>query len=166
MKKPRRSVKSVAALDGFLILNTGALVKNTRYSKSRPLSNASVRKKQNQLKEHQGKTESFHRLITLLEPKAFPDIGSVTKDKIKPYIIRTEKRKAVNAEGKPLFLPRVTTLVPVQWEARHAEQKKLYEAVTHYVREGYNQAMLEKRSYIGFLMILMQRMMVSSTRAI
>lgn len=115
---------------------------------------------------HQGKTESFHRLITLLEPKAFPDIGSVTKDKIKPYIIRTEKRKAVNAEGKPLFLPRVTTLVPVQWEERHAEQKKLYEAVTHYVREGYNQAMLEKRSYIGFLMILMQRMMVSSTRAI
>ena len=116
---------------------------------------------------HQGKTESFHRLITLLEPKAFPDTASVTKDKIKPYIIRTEKRKAINAEGKPLFLPRMTTLVGVNWEAdRHAEQKRLYEAVTDYVREGYNQAMLEKRSYIGFLMILMQRMMVSSTRAI
>ena len=34
------------------------------------------------------------------------------------------------------------------------------------MREGYNQAMREKRSYIGFLMILMQRLVVSSTRAI
>ncbi|MGC8604535.1 MAG: DEAD/DEAH box helicase [Desulfomonilaceae bacterium] len=116
---------------------------------------------------HQGKTDSFHRLITLIEPKAFPDIGSVTKEKIRPYVIRTEKRKAINAEGKPLFRPRVTALVPVEWSMdRHYEQKRFYEAVTDYVREGYNQAMLEKRSYIGFLMILMQRMMVSSTRAI
>ena len=44
--------------------------------------------------------------------------------------------------------------------------KLLYEAVTEYVREGYNQAMREKRSYIGFLMILMQRLVVSSTSAI
>ena len=34
------------------------------------------------------------------------------------------------------------------------------------MRQGYNQAMLEKRSTIGFLMILMQRLVVSSTRAI
>jgi superfamily II DNA or RNA helicase len=116
---------------------------------------------------HQGKTDSFHRLITLLEPKAFPDIGSVTKEKIRLYVIRTEKRKAINADGKPLFKPRKTMLVPVEWSLdRHHEQKRLYDAVTDYVREGYNQAMLEKRSYIGFLMILMQRMMVSSTRAI
>jgi len=38
--------------------------------------------------------------------------------------------------------------------------------VTEYVREGYNQAIVEKRSYIGFLMILMQRLVVSSTSAI
>jgi hypothetical protein len=38
--------------------------------------------------------------------------------------------------------------------------------VTEYVRDGYNQAMREKRSYIGFLMILMQRLVVSSTGAI
>ena len=33
-------------------------------------------------------------------------------------------------------------------------------------REGYNQAMREKKTYIGFLMILMQRLVTSSTRAI
>ena len=68
--------------------------------------------------------------------------------------------------GNPLFKPRRTQLAPVSWEERHRNQQLLYEAVTEYVREGYNQAMLEKRSYIGFLMILMQRLVVSSTSAI
>ena len=45
-------------------------------------------------------------------------------------------------------------------------QQLLYEAVTDYVREGYNQALREKKRHIGFLMILMQRLVVSSTRAI
>ena len=42
----------------------------------------------------------------------------------------------------------------------------LYDAVTDYVREGYNQALREKKTAIGFLMILMQRLVTSSTRAI
>ena len=115
---------------------------------------------------HQGKTEQFHRLVSLLDPKAFPDVNSVTKERIQPYVIRTEKRRAIDAQGKPLFKPRRTELVSVSWEERHKEQRLLYEAVTEYVRDGYNQAMREKRSYIGFLMLLMQRLVVSSTRAI
>ncbi|MDZ4186254.1 MAG: helicase-related protein, partial [Desulfuromonadales bacterium] len=67
---------------------------------------------------------------------------------------------------KPLFKPRRTQLGPVSWEERHRSQQLLYEAVTEYVREGYNQAIREKRSYIGFLLILMQRLVVSSTSAI
>src|SRR5690606_7176253 len=54
----------------------------------------------------------------------------------------------------------------VSWKERHRDQRLLYEAVTEYVREGYNQAKREKRNYIGFLMSLMQRLVVSSTRAI
>jgi len=116
---------------------------------------------------HQGKTDAFHRLISLVDAQAFPDVSSVTKERVQPYVIRTEKRRAIDAEGKPLFKPRRTELAPVSWgEQRHRDQRLLYEAVTEYVREGYNQAMREKRSYIGFLMILMQRLVVSSTRAI
>lgn len=115
---------------------------------------------------HQGKTDAFHRLVSLVDAQVFPDLGSVTQERVQPYVIRTEKRHAINAEGKPLFKPRCTQLVPVSWGERHHEQHLLYEAVTEYVREGYNQAMLEKRSYIGFLMILMQRLVVSSTSAI
>jgi superfamily II DNA or RNA helicase len=115
---------------------------------------------------HQGKSDAFHRLMNLLDEKAFPDTTSVTRDRVVPYVIRTEKRKAIDADGRPLFKNRITKMVPVIWEGRHHLQQLLYEAVTDYVREGYNQALREKKRHIGFLMILMQRLVVSSTRAI
>jgi superfamily II DNA or RNA helicase len=115
---------------------------------------------------HQGKTDAFYRLVSLLDAKEFPDISSITRERVQPYVIRTEKRRAIDADGKPLFKARRTQLSPVSWEDRHRNQQLLYEAVTEYVRDGYNQAMREKRSYIGFLMILMQRLVVSSTSAI
>jgi len=115
---------------------------------------------------HQGKTDAFHRLMSLLDDDAFPDMDSVSRERVTPYVIRTEKRKAIDADGKPLFRPRRTQMAPVAWESRHHLQQLLYEAVTDYVREGYNQALREKKRHIGFLMILMQRLVVSSTRAI
>ncbi len=115
---------------------------------------------------HQGKTDAFHRLVSLIDAEEFPDVESVTREKVHRYVIRTEKRHAIDAEGNPLFKPRRTQLVPVTWEPHHDKQYQLYKAITEYVRDGYNQAMKEKRSYIGFLMILMQRLVVSSTAAI
>lgn len=115
---------------------------------------------------HQGKTDAFHRLMNLLDDDAFPDMDSVSRDRVAPYVIRTEKRNAIDADGKPLFKYRRTQMAPVAWENRHNLQQLLYYAVTDYVREGYNQALREKKRHIGFLMILMQRLVVSSTRAI
>lgn len=115
---------------------------------------------------HQGKSDAFYRLISMLDSEAFPDLESVSRERVKRYVIRTEKRHTINLEGKPLFKPRKTQLVPVSWLGRHARQEQLYEAVTEYVREGYNQALAQKRNYIGFLMILMQRLVTSSTHAI
>lgn len=115
---------------------------------------------------HQGKTDQFMRLMQLLDREAFPDEGSVSRDRVRPFVIRTEKRLSINAEGQPLFKPRVTRLHAVAWQARHGSQQRLYEAVTDYVRHGYNQAMAAKQRHIGFLMILMQRLVTSSTAAI
>lgn len=115
---------------------------------------------------HQGKTDAFYRLMNLLDYDAFPDMDSVSRGRVAPYVIRTEKSKAIDADGNPLFKPRRTQMAPVAWESRHHLQQLLYEAVTDYVREGYNQALREKKHHIGFLMILMQRLVVSSTRAI
>ncbi|CAJ5232068.1 helicase [Burkholderia pseudomallei] len=115
---------------------------------------------------HQGKTDQFMRLMQLLDREAFPDQGSISRDRVRPYVIRTEKRVAINAEGQPLFKPRATRLQAVAWQDRHAAQQRLYKAVTDYVRHGYNQAIAAKQRHIGFLMILMQRLVTSSTAAI
>ncbi|WP_232301022.1 helicase-related protein [Caldimonas taiwanensis] len=115
---------------------------------------------------HQGKTDQFMRLMQLLDREAFPDEGSINRDRVRPFVIRTEKRAAIDADGQPLFKPRSTRLHPVAWQERHAAQRRLYEAVTDYVRHGYNQAMAAKQRHISFLMILMQRLVTSSTAAI
>jgi len=104
--------------------------------------------------------------MQLIDRESFPDEGSVTQDRVRPFVIRTEKRASINADGLPLFKPRVTRMQAVAWQSRHAAQQQLYEAVTDYVRHGYNQAMAAKQRHIGFLMILMQRLVTSSTAAI
>lgn len=115
---------------------------------------------------HQGKTESFFRIMRLLDKEAFHDLASLSKEKVADYVIRTYKRNAIDARGAPLFTRRMTRLITVEWTASHERQRELYQAVTEYVRRGYNRAEKERKNYIGFLMILMQRMVTSSTRAI
>ena len=115
---------------------------------------------------HQGKTDAFRRLMALLDEQAFIGDESIQRDNVTPYVIRTEKRAAITSDGQPLFKPRFTQLVKVSWDEKQADQQALYDAVTEYVREGYNQALREKNTAIGFLMILMQRLITSSTRAI
>lgn len=115
---------------------------------------------------HQGKTDQFMRLMQLIDRDTFPDENSVQQERVRPYVIRTEKRAAIDADGRPLFKPRMTRLYPVTWQGRHAAQHRLYEAVTDYVRHGYNQALIAQQRHIGFLMILMQRLVTSSTAAI
>ena len=118
---------------------------------------------------HQGKSDAFRRILALLDEEAFPDDASLSRARVHPFVIRTEKRQAIDADGKPLFRPRLTRLVPVSWSLdtpAHHMQADLYEAVSAYVRDGYNQALAEKRNYIGFLLLLLQRMVSSSSAAI
>ncbi|MBT4362556.1 MAG: DEAD/DEAH box helicase family protein [Candidatus Marinimicrobia bacterium] len=144
----------------------GSTEQVARYKLGRGLSEASPYLLLLSATPHQGKSDAFHRIMSLLDHQAFPDPESVTHDHVAPYVIRTEKRRAIDEDGRPLFKPRKTQMVAVHWESRHSDQQALYEAVTDYVRVGYNQALKEKKRYIGFLMILMQRLVVSSTSAI
>lgn len=115
---------------------------------------------------HSGKTEPFLRLMQLLDHDAFPNTKAVVREQVAPYIIRTEKREAVDNNGKSLFKERHTHLCKVEWQERHSLQRELYEQVTEYVRTGYNKAIREKKPYVGFLMVLFQRLVSSSTAAI
>lgn len=115
---------------------------------------------------HSGKTEPFMRLMRLLDEEAFPNTKAIVKEQVAPFLIRTEKREAVDNDGNALFKKRHTHVMEIEWLPRHTLQRQLYEEVTEYVRNGYNKALAQRKNYIGFLMILFQRMVSSSTVAI
>jgi len=113
---------------------------------------------------HSGKTDAFARLLGLLDPRV-AGVAQLTRDMVSPIVVRTEKRSAVDGSGAPLFQPRTTALETVPYGDRRVEQT-LYESVTEYVRSGYARAKRERRPAIGFLVLLMQRLVSSSTAAI
>lgn len=117
---------------------------------------------------HNGKTEPFLRLVRLLDEDAFPNAKSVVKEQVASFLIRTEKREAIDTNGNLLFKNRVTHLVELTWDERHTYQRQLYEMVTSYVSKTYNKALRnrKKNMCLIFLLIIMQRMVTSSTAAI
>lgn len=117
---------------------------------------------------HNGKTEPFLRLVRLLDENAFPNAKSIVKEQVTPFLIRTEKREAIDNNGDFLFKNRVTHLVSLEWEDRHSFQKELYSLVSEYVSKTYNKALRNKKKNMCliFLLIIMQRMATSSTTAV
>ncbi len=117
---------------------------------------------------HNGKTEPFLRLIRLIDEDAFPNFKAIVKEQVAPYVIRTEKREAIDNNGNTLFRERKTKVVGLHWDDRHSMQRMLYEMVTQYVSKNYNKAMRNrgKNMWIMFLLIMMQRLVTSSTSAI
>ncbi len=117
---------------------------------------------------HNGKTEPFLRLVRLLDENAFPNYKSIVKDQVAPYLIRTEKREAIDNNGNLLFKKRYTHLVELHWDECHSSQRELYAMVSDYVANFFNLAVKnrKKNMCIIFLLIIMQRMVTSSTAAI
>lgn len=117
---------------------------------------------------HNGKTEPFLRLVRLLDEAAFPNAKSIVKEQVAPYLIRTEKREAIDNNGNLLFKNRVTHLVELNWDERHTLQRELYEMVSSYVSKTYDKARRnrKKNMCLIFLLIIMQRMVTSSTAAV
>jgi SNF2 family DNA or RNA helicase len=117
---------------------------------------------------HNGKTEPFLRLIRLVDEKAFPNMKAVVKEQVAPYVIRTEKREAIDNNGNLLFKNRNTHIVELHWDERHSQQRKLYEMVSSYVSKNYNKALRNrgKNMWVIFLLIMMQRLVTSSTTAV
>ena len=117
---------------------------------------------------HNGKTEPFLRLVRLLDEEAFPNAKSIVKEQVAPYLIRTEKREAIDNNGNLLFKNRITHLIELTWDERHSFQRELYELVSHYVSKTYDKARRnrKKNMCLIFLLIIMQRMVTSSTAAV
>jgi SNF2 family DNA or RNA helicase len=61
------------------------------------------------------------------------------------------------------FTPRDARTVPVPLEE---DELRLYQEVTDYLRDGYNQARADKNHALGFVMVTYQKMLASSSHAV
>ncbi len=113
---------------------------------------------------HSGKSDGFRRFLGLIDD-AFVNGRPVNRATVGPVIARAEKRRAVDYDGGPLFQPRSTSIRVAPYTDRELE-RELYDAVTEYVRNGWNASKRDGRTAAGFLVLLMQRLVSSSTAAI
>ena len=116
---------------------------------------------------HRGKSDHFRRVLQLMDADAFSGEGMPSIEEIQPYVIRSEKRFAVDYDGKKLFNERTTirfdvTLDPV----RHTAQIALYKHITDYVRTCFGRAKSTKHNATGLAMVILQKLASSSTDAV
>jgi len=119
---------------------------------------------------HKGDPDNFRLLLSLLDNDVFSSKESMerilSKNK-EEYVLRRMKEELKGFDGKRLFPPRDVTTVG--YELSNPE-KDLYEEVTRYVKKYYRRAQrLEeerKRRNISLALIVLQRRMASSVRAL
>ena len=116
---------------------------------------------------HRGKSDHFRRLLHLMDADAFSGEGMPCIEDIQPYVMRSEKRFAVDYDGKKLFNERTTVRLDVLLDpVRHAAQIALYDHITDYVRICFGRAKSAKRNATGLVMVMLQKLASSSTDAI
>lgn len=115
---------------------------------------------------HKGDPENFRLLLQLLDPDLFANTEILTRAvqrQENPIFLRRLKEDMVDFDGKSLFPPRYVTTLGV--ELAEPEQQ-LYEVVTQYVADNFNQALAEDNRNVTFALIILQRRLASSVRAI
>ncbi len=114
---------------------------------------------------HKGDPENFRHLMRLVDPDVFQEVDpqQVMRERANPYIIRRLKESMVNFDGTPIFPPRTTKTIAFDLTP---EELGLYEAVTRYVQEHFNQAQKKNNGGTAFAMMLLQRRLSSSLEAI
>lgn len=116
---------------------------------------------------HRGKSDHFRRVLQLIDADAFSGEGMPTIQEIQPYVMRSEKRFAVDYDGKKLFNKRSTIRFEVELDpVKHSNQLALYENITEYVRICFGRAKSKKKNATGLVMVMLQKLASSSTAAI
>lgn len=116
---------------------------------------------------HRGKSDHFRRVLQLLDADAFAGEGMPGIKEIEPFVMRSEKRYAVDYNGEKLFNERQTIKLAVPLdEGKHHLQRLLYEHLTDYVRTSFNKAKQNHNTALALVMTMFQKIAGSSTAAI
>lgn len=145
----------------------GSTAQVGRYQLAETLSNAVPRMLLLSATPHRGKSDHFRRVLQLLDADAFAGEGMPSIKEIEPFVMRSEKRYAVDYNGEILFNERHTIKLAVPLdEERHHLQRLLYEHLTDYVRTSFNKAKQNRNTALALVMTMFQKIAGSSTAAI
>ncbi|MFQ3611985.1 MAG: helicase-related protein, partial [Fimbriimonadales bacterium] len=115
---------------------------------------------------HRGDSENFRLLLNLLQPDMFADeklLRASINQGDNPLFLRRLKEDLRDFQGRPLFPPRrVITRAYILSE----DEKQLYNGVTNYVEQQYNRALATDKRNVAFALLILQRRMASSVRAV
>ena len=115
---------------------------------------------------HKGDPDNFRLLLQLVDPDLFANtdiLARAVQRQENPIFLRRLKEDMVDFDGRPLFPPRHVKTLGV--ELTEPEQA-LYEEVTRYVGETFNRALAEDNRNVTFALIVLQRRLASSVRAV
>lgn len=116
---------------------------------------------------HQGDSTKFRNLLHLIDPYLFYKGCELKPENVLKVTVRNNKRAAVDFSGNRLFKQRITSLCKIDRYSREDTiELELYEKVTEYVSEYYDLAERFNDRALMFLLLIYQRMVSSSSRAI
>lgn len=114
---------------------------------------------------HQGDSGRFRHLLRLIDEYKFFDKESLTEENVQSVTVKNHKRAVIDFDGNLIFEKRIVSMIKIPRDKNDIETE-LYDKVTEYVSEYYNIAAREGNFPFMFLLILYQRMVSSSSRAI
>ena len=145
----------------------GSTAQVSRYQLAETLSNAVPRILLLSATPHRGKSDHFRRLLQLLDADVFMGDDMPSVKEIEPFVMRTEKRFAVDYNGQKLFNERKTIKLQIPLEPEHHHlQLQLYSNLTEYVRTSFNKAKQNRNTALALVMTMLQKIASSSTAAI
>jgi len=119
---------------------------------------------------HRGDPSNFRLFLDLLEPGFFATneiLMEAIRNRENPLFLRRLKEDLKTFDGTPIFPPRKVKTVKYRLSP---DEKRLYNAVTEYVEKYYNKALEieeeRRRRNITFALLILQRRLASSVRAV
>ncbi len=114
---------------------------------------------------HKGKPDQFYFMVDLLAPYRFEDEHDISPQKLDDLMIRRLKTNPnmVHSDGTPMFPEKEIDTLSVEFTE---EEERLYQSITDYLRDYYRLGEEQESQAAGFSMVIYQKRLVSSIRAI
>ncbi len=115
---------------------------------------------------HKGDPENFRFLLSLVDADLFADqqiLQRAIERRENPVFLRRLKEDMRRFDGRPLFPPRHAKTISYELDGAEWD---LYRRVTHYVESNFNRALSDDNRNVTFALIVLQRRLASSVRAI